>query len=178
MVYSGSSNHCGLLMYNPAGNDSVHIGADNGYAWGEIRAGRSLGLVSGSTFYIQAQTRSFQITQLSSASGQQALRVTGVNVSAAVLHLKMPASHATNALEIVTSASAFSAGINQNGVPGFCGITPPTTQPNSTGETVGFTAGSGTAVNDDSTFTGNVGSTAYRISDIVKHLKNLGLIAQ
>lgn len=53
----------------------------------------------------------------------------------------------------------------------------PIVQPSSTGETSGFTAGSGTGVNDDSTFTGNVGSTAYRISDIVKHLKNLGLIA-
>lgn len=53
----------------------------------------------------------------------------------------------------------------------------PIVQPSSTGETTGFTAGSGTGVNDDSTFTGNVGSTAYRISDIVKHLKNLGLIA-
>ena len=51
-------------------------------------------------------------------------------------------------------------------------------QPSDTGETVGFTAGSGTAVNDDSTFTGNVGATAYRISDIVKALKNLGLLAQ
>jgi len=50
-------------------------------------------------------------------------------------------------------------------------------QPSSTGETTGFTAGTGTGVNDDSTFTGNVGSTAYRLSDIVKHLKNLGLIA-
>lgn len=53
----------------------------------------------------------------------------------------------------------------------------PIIQPSSTGETVGFTAGTGTGVNDDSTFTGNVGATAYRISDIVKHLKNLGLIA-
>lgn len=56
--------------------------------------------------------------------------------------------------------------------------TTPIAQPSSTGETVGFTAGAGTGVNDDSTFTGNVGATAYRISDIVKHLKNLGLIAQ
>lgn len=53
----------------------------------------------------------------------------------------------------------------------------PVVQPATTGETVGFTAGTGTAVNDASTFTGNVGSTAYRISDVVKHLKNLGLIA-
>lgn len=47
-----------------------------------------------------------------------------------------------------------------------------------TGEATGFTAGAGTPVNDDSTFTGNVGSTAYRINDIVKALKNLGLLAQ
>ena len=53
----------------------------------------------------------------------------------------------------------------------------PVAQHSSTGETVGFTAGAGTGVNDDSTFTGNVGATAYRISDIVKALKNIGLIA-
>lgn len=53
----------------------------------------------------------------------------------------------------------------------------PIAQPSSTGETVGFTAGGGTTVTDASTFTGNVGTKAYRISDIVKHLKNLGLIA-
>jgi hypothetical protein len=36
----------------------------------------------------------------------------------------------------------------------------------------------GSGVNDQSTFTGNVGSTAYRINDIVKALKNQGLLAQ
>lgn len=46
-----------------------------------------------------------------------------------------------------------------------------------TGETTGFVTGAGTAVKDDSTFTGNVGSTAYRVSDIVKALKNLGVLA-
>lgn len=60
---------------------------------------------------------------------------------------------------------------------GFFGETP-VVQPSSTGETTGFTAGSGTAANDDSTFTGDVGSTAYTIGDIVKHLKTLGLIAE
>lgn len=59
---------------------------------------------------------------------------------------------------------------------GFWGATP-VIQQSATGETTGFTAGSGTAVNDDSTFTGNVGSTAYRINDIVKHLKTIGLLA-
>ncbi len=59
----------------------------------------------------------------------------------------------------------------------FFGATP-IAQPSSAGETTGFTAGSGTGANDDSTFTGNVGSTAYTIGDIVKHLKNIGLLAE
>ncbi len=46
-----------------------------------------------------------------------------------------------------------------------------------TGITTGFTAGGGTAVTDSSTFTGGIGTTAYRISDIVRNLKNLGVIA-
>jgi len=58
---------------------------------------------------------------------------------------------------------------------GFYGTTA-IVKPAGTGETVGFTAGAGTAVLDDSTFTGNVGATAYRISDVVKALKNLGLM--
>jgi hypothetical protein len=53
----------------------------------------------------------------------------------------------------------------------------PVVQPSSTGETAGFTGGSSTACRVDSTFTGNTGSTAYTLSDVVKHLKNLGLIA-
>ena len=71
------------------------------------------------------------------------------------------------------SVNSFAA----SGTTGFYG-TSPIAQPSGTGETLGFVAGSGIAVNDDSTFTGNVGSTAYGISDIVKALKTLGLLAQ
>jgi hypothetical protein len=60
---------------------------------------------------------------------------------------------------------------------GFFNATP-VVQQNGTNEGTGFTAGSGTTTRDDSTFTGNVGSTAYRINDIVKALKNLGILAQ
>lgn len=58
----------------------------------------------------------------------------------------------------------------------FFGATP-VIQQATTGTTTGFTAGSGTAVNDDSTFTGNSGTAAYTIGDIVLALKNYGLLA-
>lgn len=50
-------------------------------------------------------------------------------------------------------------------------------QPATTGEAAGFTAGAGAAVLVDSTFTGNSGTKAYTVGDIVKHLKALGLLA-
>lgn len=53
----------------------------------------------------------------------------------------------------------------------------PVVQPAGTGTVTGFTVGTGTGVNDDSTFTGNTGSAAYTIGDIVKALKDLGLLA-
>jgi hypothetical protein len=59
---------------------------------------------------------------------------------------------------------------------GHYGATP-VVQPATTGTTTGFTAGAGTAVRDDSTFTGGTGATAYRISDVVLALKQLGLLA-
>lgn len=52
----------------------------------------------------------------------------------------------------------------------------PVAQPSTTGTTTGFTAGAGTAAKSDSTFTGNTGSTAYTVGDIVKALKDLGLL--
>ncbi len=63
-----------------------------------------------------------------------------------------------------------------SGKVGFLGATP-VVRPATTGTSTGFTAGSGTAVKDDSTFTGGSGSTAYRLSDIVLALKQLGLLA-
>jgi hypothetical protein len=53
----------------------------------------------------------------------------------------------------------------------------PVAQQATTGTTTGFTAGSGTASKSDSTFTGNSGSAAYTVGDIVLALKNLGFLA-
>lgn len=55
--------------------------------------------------------------------------------------------------------------------------TTPITQYNTTGTATGFTAGAGTTVTHLSTFTGNTGTTAYTIGDIVRALKLYGLIA-
>ena len=59
---------------------------------------------------------------------------------------------------------------------GFYNATP-VAQQATTGTTTGFTANTGTTVRDDSTFTGGSGTKAYRVSDIVLALKNLGLLA-
>lgn len=58
---------------------------------------------------------------------------------------------------------------------GFFGITP-VVKPTSTGEADGVSVGAGTALTHTATFTGDNGTTAYTLSDVVKHLKDLGLL--
>lgn len=54
----------------------------------------------------------------------------------------------------------------------FYGLTP-IVQQSSTGETTGASAAN---LTNTTTFNGNNGSTAYTVLDIVKHLKNYGLL--
>ena len=56
--------------------------------------------------------------------------------------------------------------------------TAPVTQRGGTGETSGFIMVAGNDVTDSSTFTGAIGTKAYTISDLVKHLKQYGLLAE
>lgn len=57
---------------------------------------------------------------------------------------------------------------------GFYGVTP-VVRPSSTGETTGASAAD---VQNTTTFNCNYGTTAYTILDIVKHLKNLGILSK
>ena len=80
---------------------------------------------------------------------------------------------------VLSTTTGTKIGTATNQLLGFYNQTP-ITQPSSTGVTTnGFTGGGGGAtVHPQSTFTGGIGTNAYTISDIVAHLKSLGLIAQ
>lgn len=58
---------------------------------------------------------------------------------------------------------------------GLYGATP-TVRFGTTGTEAGFTAGTSTAVTEDSTFTGNTGTFAYTIGDLVLALKKIGAL--
>jgi hypothetical protein len=73
------------------------------------------------------------------------------------------------------SATAAALKVNAKELAFYSGASVP--QPKTTGTTEGFAAGTGTAVNSGSTFTGNTGIRAYTIGDMVKALKEVGLLA-
>ena len=80
---------------------------------------------------------------------------------------------------VLSTTTGTKIGTATNQLLGFYNKTP-ITQPSSTGVTTnGFTTGGGggTAVHANSTFTGGTGTNAYTISDVVAHLKSLGLLA-
>ena len=77
---------------------------------------------------------------------------------------------------VLSTTNGTKIGTATNQLLGFYNQTP-IAQPSSTGVTNGFTQGSGNNVHPASTFTGGIGTNAYTISDIVAHLKSLGLIA-
>lgn len=80
---------------------------------------------------------------------------------------------ATNIVIGTTTGTKIGTGATQK--IGFYNATP-VVLPATTGTVTGFTAGSSTATKVDSTYTGNSGSTAYTVGDVVLALKSLGLL--
>jgi hypothetical protein len=72
-----------------------------------------------------------------------------------------------------TNGTKFGTGTAQK--IGFFNATPVAQQ--AAGIGINFTANAGTAMNSASTSTGGTGSSAFTFGDIVRALKNLGLIA-
>lgn len=59
---------------------------------------------------------------------------------------------------------------------GFYGLTQGVPQATPTHVSAGFTSGGGTAATSTDTYTGNTGTTAYTVGDLVFILKSLGLL--
>ena len=78
-------------------------------------------------------------------------------------------------VSIGNGGSAINIGLGSSTI-GMFGVVA-VSQPVSAGITAGFTMNAGTAVLDDSTFTGGVGASAYTLGDVVRALKDLGGIA-
>jgi hypothetical protein len=187
VTYAGTS---GLLsddsgFTRTAGSTlTVDAAADNIYTFGSAKFGFPSGGTTGNAYYGRTgmTTGNYALRQdtsystLINAVSGQTIKFR-INNGTDVLAISSTTLTVTDAINLaVGSTSGTKIGTATSQKLGFFNATP-VVQPSGTGTSTGFTAGSGTAVQDVSTFTGGTGSTAYRISDIVLALKNLGLLA-
>lgn len=100
--------------------------------------------------------------------------VTTDSAETIVAGVNLTLADAKNIILDTTTGTKIGTATNQK--LGFFNKTP-VTQQATAGTTTGFTAGGGTTATSASTFTGNTGSAAYTVGDIVLALKNLGLMA-
>ncbi len=97
-----------------------------------------------------------------------------VSIAAANTDYAVPATLKDGAATVLTVGTLADGSIIRRSSTTLASVTAEAT----TGQTAGFTAvGTSTVVAAESTFTGGTGSKAYTIGDIVKALKNLGLLA-
>jgi len=154
---------------------SGHTGTALAKIEGRATSGAQVaGSYDGSNYWT-ATTGNTGITVLNAvgSAGQFSVAIGGTNA----LAITGSAITITNGVDVATGTSTGSiVARTASQKLAFWGATP-TTQYSTTGTSLGFVSGSGFAVQDDSTFTGNVGSTAYRVSDIVRCLKICGIMA-
>lgn len=103
--------------------------------------------------------------------------ITGANTFSGGVTVATTALTITDVNVVLSAATGTKIGTATSQKLGFYNATPVIQQAGTGVTTAGFVAGAGAAVLVDSTFTGNIGSTAYHISDVVAALKNLGLLA-
>lgn len=79
--------------------------------------------------------------------------------------------------QIVNGVAGIIAQINYLGAPGFWGATPVTTKATAgVGSAGSFVGGGGTAATSTSTWSGGNGTTAYTVNDLVRALKDIGIL--
>lgn len=82
----------------------------------------------------------------------------------------------SNVIHTPQSPDGYALGRSPTDLVGCYGATP-VVQPAGTGNVHTVAAGSTTSVFTNTTFDGSIGATAYTVGDIVKALKQLGLLA-
>lgn len=121
-------------------------------------------------------TGSFYSTSVGAARTNLGLGATN-DVTFSTLTLSSDLTFGSGDNIVLSTTNGTKIGTATNQLLGFYNQTP-ITQPSSTGVTTsGFTTGSVSNVHANSTFTGGIGTNAYTISDVVAHLKSLGLLA-
>lgn len=127
-----------------------------------------------STGDVAAFSGATSITNAPQTGSGNVVRASGPTMDAPTVSTSLTLSEAVNVILGTVTGSQIGSAPTQKLA--FFGAAP-VVQPATTGTTTGFTAGSGTPVLDDSTFTGATGSAAYTIGDVVLALKQAGLLA-
>lgn len=166
-----------------SGTGSIHFSAAHIRVDANKAFKTSIGSIydDGSTLYMLHTTAAGQII-----IGNQGGPTTATTVikpgGVAVMSIAHSGTSATGGTITLIDGAVFSLGTsfgasfgsNSSQKAGFNGYATAHSSP--TGVTTGFTAGSGTAVNDDSTFDGNTGSEVYTLGDLIFALKQKGVI--
>lgn len=134
----------------------------------------AFGYVSSSTSIVASASNSFQFGPGTNATANSIQGGATVRIDYAAGAAALNFISGGNVVTDTSTGTKFGTGTTQK--LGFWNSAP-VAQYSTTGTTTGFTAGSGTAAKDDSTYTGNTGTKAYTVGDIVRALKTCGIMA-
>jgi len=106
------------------------------------------------------------------------LETAGSNAAGTYVQIKLTTQKTSGVhTQLVNGAAGTIASINYLGAPGFWGATPVTTKATAgVGSAGNFVGGGGTTATSLSTWSGGNGTTAYTVNDLVRALKDIGIL--